>query len=587
MVQTGLAHHLANQIEPAERLYRQVLSIEPSHPDALHLLGVLVAQRGEHQQALPMLQQAVELAPMIGEFHRHLADVFALSNRHAEALEVYVNAIQRDPNDVLSLYAAARSAAQLGRDAQAAECLQRLTQLQPNNAAAWADFGIVLTRLNQLPPSVEALQRSIAIEPTGHALTGLSDALRQLNRVDEALDPARRGAELQPEVAWAQIAYGNVLQVLARFDEAVDHYRKALAIEPGHFDAINNLGLTLLKMGRPHEALKTWDEAVRTYPDNANLRANRSLGILTLGDLARGFSEYESRFDSLAFRSTPQPTQPRWRGEDVRGKTILLSSEQGLGDTIHFARYVPRIAETGARVVIACPPEIRDLLLTVKGVAEVRTRGDADPQFDYWVPMASLPFHFKTTLENVPADVPYVHVEPVRVESWRNRLAGEDIFNVGIVWAGSPLHQNDRSRSCHLEQFFPLARIDGVRLFPLQKGPAAQAVAGAPANLNLTSLGDELNDFSDTAAVLGALDLLIAVDTSVVHLAGALGRPVWTLLAHGPDWRWMMEREDSPWYPTMRLFRQPKPHDWASVFEQLERELRAHVGKLNSSEARE
>jgi tetratricopeptide (TPR) repeat protein len=579
MVQTGLAHHLANQVEPAERLYRQVLAIEPSHPDALHLLGVLVAQRGEHQQALPMLQQAVALVPMIGEFHRHLADVYALLNRHAEAFDVYVKAIQLDPNDVLSLYAAARSAAQLGRDAQAAECLQRLTQLQPNSATTWADFGIVLTRLNQLPQSVEALQRSIAIESTGHALTGLSDALRQLNRVDEATEPARRGAELQPEVAWAQIAYGNVLQVLARFDEAVDHYRKALAIEPGHFDAINNLGLTLLKMGQPVEALKTWDEAVEKHPDNANLRANRSLAILTLGNLARGFAEYESRFESLAFRSTPQPSKPRWRGEDVRGKTILLSSEQGLGDTIHFARYVPMIAQTGARVVIACPPEIKDLLLTVKGVAEVRSRGDADPQFDYWVPMASLPFHFKTTLENVPAEVPYLHADAARIEKWRSRLAGEGIFKVGIVWAGSPLHQNDRSRTCRLEQFFPLARIEGVRLFSLQKGPAAQAVLGAPAELKLTALGDELRDFSDTAAVLEALDLLIAVDTSVVHLAGALGRPVWTLLAHGPDWRWLMEREDSPWYPTMRLIRQPKVHDWKSVFERLERELRAHVEK--------
>ncbi len=587
MVQDALAEHLAGRRQQAEALYRRVLAAEPENPDGLHLLGVLLAQRGEHAEALGLLQRAAAVMPGIGEFHRHVADVHTLLNQHAQALPAYQRAAQLDPRDVHAQYGAARAAASLNRDAEARGYLERVVQLNPASAPAWADLGVVLTRLGECEKAIAALQRSLALDRNnGHMLTAYGDALRIAGRADEACEPARRGAELQPNEAWPQIAYGNVLQVLGRFDEALRQYEIALTLEPANFDALNNKGLTRLKMGEPAAAMEVWERAMEKYADNPNLRANRSLGMLTLGQLARGFAEYESRFQSIANRNLPQHDAPRWRGEDVQGKTIVLRSEQGLGDTIHFARYIPMIAQRQARVILACPAEIAELMKTVKGVTEVRVPGDAEPAFEYWAPMASLPHVFGTTLENIPAKVPYVRADEARIGRWREQIAADPRLKVGIVWAGSAVHQNDRARSCRLQDFLPLARIETVRVFSLQKGKAAEALASLPAGVEIVGLGEQLNSFSDTAALLEVLDLVISVDTSVVHLAGALARPVWTVLARGPDWRWMMDRQESLWYPTMRLFRQPRVNDWASVFDEVEGELRALAERHFSGNAK-
>jgi tetratricopeptide (TPR) repeat protein len=575
MVQDGLADHLAGRTDRAEQLYRRVLAIEPANADALHLLGVLLAQRGQYAEALGLLQQAATVMPGIAEFHRHVADVHAMLNQQANALAAYQRAAQLNPRDGNALYGAARAAAGLARDAEARTFLERFVQLDPNQAPAWADLGVILTRLGAIETAIQALERSLAIDGnSAHALTAYGDALRIAGHADQAYEPARRGAELQTSEAWPQIAYGNVLQVLARFDEAVAQYEKALALAPMHFDALNNLGLTRLKMGEPVAAMEVWDRAMQKYADNPNLRANRSLGMLTLGQLQQGFAEYESRFKSLAAKALPRHPAPRWQGEDLTGKTIVLKSEQGLGDTIQFARYIPMVAKRGARVIVACPAEIAELIQTIDGVAEVRAPGDAEPVFGYWSPMASLPHLFGTKLENIPAQAPYVLADAARIAAWRNQLGDDSRLKVGIVWAGSAMHQNDRARSCRLEEFLPLARIETVRLYSLQKGKPADALKSLPAGVEIVGLGEQLNSFSDTAALLEVLDLVISVDTSLVHLAGALARPVWTVISRGADWRWMMDREDTPWYLTMRLFRQLRMHDWAGVFARVEWELR-------------
>ncbi|HEX8523397.1 MAG TPA: tetratricopeptide repeat protein [Tepidisphaeraceae bacterium] len=578
LVQAALQQHLGGNVAQAEQMYRQALAQEPNQADGLHLLGVLLAQRSEFDAAVPLLKKAVAILPNIAEFHRHLADVYALTDRAAEALDGYRTAIRLDPRDVNALYGAARAAAATNQDGESANFLAAVVNLDPNNHSAWSDLGVVLTRQGNFSKAIEVLQRSLALNPnSGHALTAMSDALRQEGRIDQALEPARRGAESQPDNAWAQIAYGNVLQMLARFEEAAEYYKKAMVLEPNNFDAINNLALTLLKMGRPDEAMHWWERAAEKWPEDPNMKANRSLGLLTLGELERGFAEYESRFASQAFKGSLFPEKPRWNGEDVGGKVVLLNSEQGVGDTIQFVRYVPMLAQRGARILIVCPPEVKELLKTIRGAERVLSRGDEEPVFDLWFPMVSFPYVFKTTLDRVPADVPYLSADPARVARWRKRFAGESRLKVGIVWAGSPQHQNDRARSARLEDFAPLARIEGVRLYSLQKGQPTAALKQVP--FEVTPLGDELSDFSETAAAIEALDLTISVDTSVVHLAGALARPVWTLLAYGPDFRWMLNREDTPWYPTMRLLRQPKLHDWTGLMVRVEAELRSKAAE--------
>jgi hypothetical protein len=332
-------------------------------------------------------------------------------------------------------------------------------------------------------------------------------------------------------------------------------------------------------MGQAKESLDMYEQIVARWPDRMDALANRSLAILTLGDLPRGFAEYETRWKSAAFKDKVSMPCPRWDGADVTGKTILLTSEQGSGDVIQFIRYAPLVSARGAKVSVHCSPELRGVIETVAGVSGIFHAGDQLPPMDFYAPLASLPSIFKTTLDTIPANVPYVRADPDKLARWQERLASASGFKVGIVWAGTPLHQNDCARSSKLSDFAPLA-IQGVSLFSLQKGKPESQLASPPPGMQITALGPDLRNFADTAALLQCLDLLISVDTSVVHLAGALGKPVWTLLAKGPDWRWMLDREDSPWYPTMRLFRQREMGNWSDVIARVSENLRQQVKSL-------
>jgi tetratricopeptide (TPR) repeat protein len=577
LVQNGLNCHLAGQVAEAEKLYRRTLEMAPQHADALHLLGVLVAQRGEYEPALALLGRAVTVLPTVAEFHRHLADTLALAGRHELALESYRRAIQINASDLGSYIGASRTLATLSRNEEAIEYLQRAVCLAPHNVPALTDLGVLLARTGRFGDAVSFLQRAVSLKPDfAEAWPSLADALLRVGRYEESREAGRRGIELAPQDTWARMAYGNSLQVTADFQGAAEQYRELLRIDPNYADAQNNLGLTLLKMGEAQEARRIFDEGVGRWPDHIDLRANRSLAILTLGELELGFKEYESRWLSGPFKNAPRPAQPRWDGSDLGGKTILLTSEQGSGDTIQFIRYAKLVRDRGGRVLVSCNAELKSLLETAPGVDQVFAYGSgAPPEMDVYAPMASLPFLLGTTLETIPADVPYLKADPARVEKWREKLAGGDELKVGIAWAGSPAHQNDRARTCRLEEFSILAKIEGTRFFSLQKGEAARALAGS--NLPIIPLGDDLIDFAETAALLEVLDLVISIDTAVVHVAGALARPVWTLLARGPDWRWMLEREDTPWYPTMRLFRQHELGQWGPVFQRVAEELRLLV----------
>jgi tetratricopeptide (TPR) repeat protein len=367
---------------------------------------------------------------------------------------------------------------------------------------------------------------------------------------------------------------GSAYRELRQLDEALACYDKALAIRPGFIETLNNRGNVLQDLKRYPEALASYEKAVTINPNYAVAHLNIGTCRLLTGDFVRGLPEYEWRWQSEFLLSGRRDfSQPLWLGkESIAGKTILLHAEQGLGDAIQFARYVQAVAREGAKAILEIQPSLKALLSGVAGVHQVVSRGEPLPDFDFHCPLLSLPLAFGTRPETIPATIPYLHASAAKVRRWEERLGRGNVLNVGIAWSGRPEHPNDRNRSMALSKFAALENPD-IRLVSLQKEVHPADAKVLEANGGIRHFGPELEDFSDTAALVSLMDLVISVDTSVAHLAGALGKPVWILLPSAPDWRWLTDREDSAWYPTVRLFRQPAPGDWESVIGRVKYEL--------------
>jgi hypothetical protein len=356
-----------------------------------------------------------------------------------------------------------------------------------------------------------------------------------------------------------------VLLGLGRATDAIASYDRALAVRPDYIKARIGRGVALQALNRHQEALAEFDAVLKTDKNNADATHNTALSRLTLGDYRRGFEKYEARWLRAGMPRRRSVGKPLWLGEyPLARKTILVHAEQGLGDTIQFARYAALLAKGGAKVVLEAPPELVSLLARIEGVAVVVPRGAPLPAFDVHCPAGSLPRALRTELASVPADVPYLAASQERVAAWRTRVERLPAPRIAVAWSGSAAHANDRNRSIPLARLAPLFAGQGsfISIQRELRDGEAEALTGIP---NVTHVGDTLADFDDTAAVVTLVDLMISVDTSVVHLAGAMARPVWILLPFQPDWRWLLDREDSPWYPTARLFRQPTPGDWDSV----------------------
>jgi hypothetical protein len=393
---------------------------------------------------------------------------------------------------------------------------------------------------------------------------------------------------LKPDFAEGHNNLGLALAERGDFAAAEGCYEQALRLHPRYAEAHTNLGSAFKEQGRLEEALACYELALALDPDAVSTRWNRSLAWLQLGNYAQGWPEYEWRWRR---QGTPPRAfaQPRWDGAPLQGRTILLHGEQGLGDMLQFVRYAPLVKERGGTVLLAAPPGLVSLLSSCPGVERVVPENEALPPFDAHLPLMSLPAVFGTTLATVPAAVPYLAAEPERLARWRERLAGVPGFKVGTAWQGNPRHQWDRHRSFPLAQLEPLAHVEGVTLVSLQKGPGSEQLALPGDRFPVLDLGPELDGggaaFVDTAAVMCCLDLMVCCDTAVAHLAGALGVPVWVALAAVVDWRWLLGREDSPWYPTMRLFRQDRLGKWAPVFVRMAAALERLVAERRRAEA--
>ncbi|TDN61535.1 tetratricopeptide repeat-containing glycosyltransferase family protein [Paraburkholderia sp. BL10I2N1] len=549
LLQEGVTLQQNGALAEAEDTYREILAVRPKHLNATQLLGALMLQTGRLREGIALLQAAIAIDGTQAPIHSNLAYALNAVQRYDEGLASAKRAIRLAPNFADAFNNQGNSLAGLGLAGQALKSFQKALALKPDFAQAWNNRGC---------------------------------ALRDLGRPEEALESFDQAIGLQKAYAEAWSNRANALSDLNRPDEAERDYRHALEISPGFADAWNNLGLTLIDLGRHEEALESHERALALDPDAVEAHWNKSLCLLRMGRLVEGFNEYEWRWKRRRIKAGHRVFgEPLWLGDaPLAGKTLLLHAEQGLGDTLQFCRYAQEAAQLGATVILEVPVELTRLLKDLKGVAHVVEQGQPLPPFDLHCPLLSAPLAFRTDLGSIPGAAPYLRADAELTKRWAERLArhapdAPHALKVGIVWAGGDrshvpeLRKTDARRSISLAMLAPLLDVRDVRFFSLQKGPAAAQVAqpghthgAAPRIADFT---DELVDFADTAALVTNLDLVISVDTSTAHLAGALGVPVWILNRFDSCWRWMLEREDSPWYPQARLFRQQTLGDWGGV----------------------
>ncbi|KAA0684098.1 tetratricopeptide repeat protein [Roseomonas genomospecies 6] len=630
--------HTAGRTEEAETLYGRILDAVPDEPNALHLYGLLCAQSGRLEQAAGLLVKAVALRPGLAEYRANLAMLHQARGNPAAAADEYRAALALCPDSAALAFPLAGTARQAGDGGLAMAAYRRTTLIQPDLAEPLAQAGILLRREGRTEEAVAALRRAVRLRPDhGEAWHHLGVALQRLKE-PEAVAALDHAAALLPEDATVRLNLGRARFEADRRDSAVLALRSALALDPANDGALELLAAALRDAGREGEAvtvlrrflrlrpdspngwhalslsepgalrslqralalrpdhrnalgalanrlrdrrevaasLRLHDRAVGLQPANAEARWNRSLTRLLAGDLPGGWEDYEARWGVADFPTKPRGLpQPLWSGQDITGQTILLHEEQGRGDAIQFVRYAPLVAARGARVLLEVGADLVSLFRSLPGVERVVARGEPLPAFDWQCPLLSLPRAFGTRLESIPS-APYLSAGPARAAAWRDRLAGDGL-RVGLVWAGNPHFAGDRERSPGLAALAPLLDVPGCRFFGLQLGPGHDELARRAMPPSFTDLAPEIRDFADTAAVMASLDLVVSSCTAPAHLAGALGVPLWVLLSHVPDWRWLLDRPDSPWYPSARLFRQPRPGDWAAVAAEAAAALTARV----------
>ena len=540
----GLDHVTHGRLDAAEPALRAVLAADPRQVDALHLLAIAGYQRGGAHGAIPLLQRAVMIQPGFSLAWNTLGECYRAIGQRDAAAAAYQRAMATDGGFAAPHANLALVLCEAGQTQAAIDAARTALALNPLLVSAHSTLGQALRMQGDPAAALAALQRAVELVPGDPAAhNNLGVALESSDRLPEALDAYRRAAELDPNLAVACNNYLNVARQLNRWAEAFAWTERALAGNPAFGPARWNLGLLQL----------------------------------TMGDYANGLANYELRFTATDQRHPPGLTGRPWDGqEDLSGRTLLLYAEQGFGDGFQAVRYVPIVAGRVARVILFCHPEQARLFARVPGVWQVVAAADALPAYDRFAALMSLPHLCGTrTLQSIARSVPYLSPPPEVADRWRSRMAGVDGLKVGLVWAGKP--NPDPLRTIPLAGLSPLLAVPGIRWFSLQVGPPAADLAGVPSGANMVDLSPDLTDFSETAGAMEQLDLFITIDSAVAHLAGAMGRPTWTLLPFSPDWRWLLDREDSPWYPTMRLFRQSVRKEWGPVVDRLAAELHGRV----------
>ena len=563
------------KLDDAGAHYEKALGIKPHHAGAHINLGNILQAQGKLDDAAAHYEKALDIQPDQAGVHFNLGNILQARGKFDDAIAHYKKALPMDTGNA-ALYNNLGGAI-LGAHGDlndAVACFEQALALEPRYADAHCNLGNVFSAQGKIDDAVACYQRALALRPDRPDFHNqLGNALRDQGKLEPAMKCCERALALEPNYAEAHYNLGNVFDDQGKLDDAVACYQRALALRPDYADAHTNLIVTLRDQGRIDDAMACCQRALAFHPDSADTHFCDAYFRLLTGDFVEGWRKYEWRW--LTKDVKPHGlTLPLWDGEDLRGRTILLHCEQGLGDNIQCVRFARLVKEKGGTVLLYCPPSLARLFKDVAGIDGIFPYGRDLPSYDVHAPLMSLPGLFQTTLDTIPAHVPYLQSDPALAAVWKDRLAGYHGFRVGIAWRSGPTHTGNRKRSMTAAQFAEFLNIPGLAVVSLQKDGTAgenETLGNIPGSF--FDADPFLEDFSDTASAIANLDLVITVDTSVCHVAGALAVPVWTLIPFAHDWRWLLQREDSPWYPTMRLFGQPKIEDWQSVLERVRDEL--------------
>jgi tetratricopeptide (TPR) repeat protein len=552
----------------------------------LHLLGVIEYQTKNPARAVELIGRALQLDPQNAVALCNLGAAQSELKEFGAALESYGRAIEIDAHHVSAFYNRANLFKDMKDYESALENYDRAIALKADFAEAFCNRGSVLQQLGRLDAALASYDRAIVLKPDyAEAHRNRGNVLHRMRQPQAALASCERSIELRSDFALAHSDRGVILHELGRFSEALSSCARAIALNPGDCKAHSNRGVVLHDFRLLEAALASFDEAIALAPGFAQAHLNKSLTCLLAGDFEQGWREHEWRLKTESgLRAIRHFAQPPWLGEEsIAGKTILLYAERGLGDTIQFCRYVSLVAERGATVILEVQPPLKDLLSSLPGAAQVLGRGDALPAFDCHCSLLSLPLAFETMPATIPSQIPYVRANPARSVEWRERLGPRTRLRVGLVWSGGFRPGEPEQWSVNERRNIPLSKLAAlnapqIEFFSLQKGPDAEgelkdAIARSWNGPEISDWSALLADFSDTAAMIEHLDLVISVDTSTLHLAGAMGKPVWLLNRFDTCWRWLLERADSPWYPTLRIYRQASAGDWDGVVQRVKRDL--------------
>ena len=627
--------------ESAIPLYKEVIKIKKDHTEAYYNLALCLQNQNRNEEAIKNYQKVIELNPFLSEAHNNIAIIYKSMNKYDEAEKAFRMAVKVKPGNSNAM--SNLSSLSVDKDnseeyKQAFELFEKkefdaakdiilsLLNKAPHNMHLLKSLGIIYFNLNEFKESAECYKRIIELNnKNAEAQYSLGVCYQNLDNNDLALKQYKKAIELNPEYIDAFNNLGLLYSSLKKYDEAEKCFNSALKYNSKYFNSIinlgtiklhkddfdsaldffnkaleisvdeknnssksvaySNIGFVALRRKNLREAIKYFDIGIELEPESVLAHYNKAEALLMLGQFEEGWKEYEWRQGRKDFgkRKFDKKFKPEY---DLKGKRVLVYAEQGLGDAIQFIRYLPMLKEKGCYIILECGKELHGLLYNFNSVDEIIERNFIERpeiEYDYEVPLLSLPSYFKTNADNIPAKVPYLSVKEELKAKWANIINDSEKVKIGIVWAGSPIHTNDRHRSVRLQQFLSLLSVEGTHFYSLQKGfPIIQAY---DYQLMLTNLDEHIKSFADTSAIIENLDLVITVDTSVAHLAGALGKTAWVLLPFLPDWRWLTDGEQSSWYPTIKLYRQPKISDWNSVFNELKKDLISFVKNKNQNES--
>ena len=567
------------RLDDAVRQFEAVLAIDPGVAECYVALCQACVQRGRMDEARAVVARGLARCPGSAELHGLSGNLLMHGGQFDRAIDAFCQALQFNPRYAEAHYNCGVALQNLERFEDALASFDAAAGLRPGYQAAQVGRARMSLQLGRPADALAAFQRAVDNDPGNADLLNNCGLLqRQLGRLADALATFERALQARPDFAEALSNRGLVLHELDRFDEALADYDRALQIKPELPDAHVNRGNALRELLRHEDALAAYDRALDVKPDFEAVYLNQSLSRLVLGDLAGGWPRYEWRWQIDQSVAPARPfAQPMWLGkEPLEGKTVLLHAEQGMGDTIQFCRYAGIVAGQGAKVLLAVQAPLKPLLEDLEGVDQIIVPGELPPAFDLHCPLLSLPLAFGTTLHTIPAGRGYIHVAGPRFEgrldAWKTRLGSDDRPRIGLVWSGNANHKNDRNRSIALSSFVRI--LSGrARFVCLQNEIRGTDAPLLEQRREIERFDKELVDFAETATLIAHLDLVISVDTSVAHLAAAMGKPVWLLLPFNPDWRWLLAREDSPWYETVRLFRQARGGRWDEALSKVGQEI--------------